>query len=206
MERKKIIWATAIPRDALSGKVNKQEKKNKITFNIIYYQVFWGVRKILEELHVILASDDEHKKVFLDIPLIDFKNNKNLKTHLVRWQLPELDEVGRFKPCGGKRRPCHLYENIKDICTFKSKHLVRYIKSTRSIIVTQKWQFIWLNARYVVNNILGVQKQSLGLGQITKKVRSKALLKKRQFQSKPWNKNVFNNIKTVKEERVVPDI
>ena len=84
MERKKIIRAAAIPRDALSGKVNKQEKKNKITFNTTYYQVFWDVRKILEELHVILASDDEHKKVFLDVPLIGFKNNKNLKTHLVR--------------------------------------------------------------------------------------------------------------------------
>ena len=72
-----------MPRDALSGKINNQEKKNKITFNITYYQVFWDVRKILEELHVIVASDDEHKKVFLDIPLIGFKNNKNLKTHLV---------------------------------------------------------------------------------------------------------------------------
>ena len=83
MERKKKIRATAMPRDALSGKINNQEKKNKITFNITYYQVFWDVRKILEELHVIVASDDEHKKVFLDIPLIGFKNNKNLKTHLV---------------------------------------------------------------------------------------------------------------------------
>ena len=83
MERKKKIRATAMPRDALSGKINNQEKKNKITFNITYYQVFWDVRKILEELHVIVASDDEHKKVFLDIPQIGFKNNKNLKTHLV---------------------------------------------------------------------------------------------------------------------------
>ena len=83
IEHKKIIRATAIPRDALSGKINNQEKKNKITFNITYYQVFWDFIKILEELHVIVASDDEHKKVFLDVPLIGFKNNKNLKTHLV---------------------------------------------------------------------------------------------------------------------------
>ena len=52
---------------------------------------------------------------------------------------------------------------------------MRYIKSTRIIIVTQKWQFISLNARYVVNNILGVQKQSLGLAQITTEVRSENL-------------------------------
>ena len=67
-----------------------------------------------------------------------------------------------------KETPCYLCENIKDTCTSKSKHL-------DEIIVTQNWQFIGLNVRYVVNNILGVQKQNLGLGQITRKVRSKSL-------------------------------
>ena len=47
---------------------------------------------------MILASDDGHKKVFSDVPMIGFKNNKNLKAHLVRSQLPDLDEVGRSKP------------------------------------------------------------------------------------------------------------
>ena len=72
---------------------------------------------------MILASDDGHKKVFPDVPLVGFKNNKNLKTHFVRSQLPDLDEVGRFKLCGRKGPPCHLCENIKDTSTFKSKHL-----------------------------------------------------------------------------------
>ena len=72
---------------------------------------------------MILASDDGYKKVFPNIPMIGFKINKNLKAHLVRSQLPDLAEVGRFKPCGEKRPPCHLCENIKDTCTFKSKHL-----------------------------------------------------------------------------------
>ena len=123
MIRKEILWARAIPRDALLEKVNNQEKQNKIIFNIAYHPVFRNVRKILEELHVILASDDEHKKVFPDVPLVGFKNNKNLKAHLVRSQLLDLDEVGRSKPCWGKRPPCHLCENIKDTWTFKSKHL-----------------------------------------------------------------------------------
>ena len=95
---KEILRVRAIPRDALLEKVNNQEKQNKITFNITYYPVFWNVRKILEELHVILASDDGHKKVVPDVPMIDFKNNKNLKAHLVRSQLLDLDEVGRSKP------------------------------------------------------------------------------------------------------------
>ena len=37
--------------------------------------------------------------------------------------MPDLDEVGRSKSCGGKRPPYHLCENMKDTCTFKSEHL-----------------------------------------------------------------------------------
>ena len=67
-----------ISRDALLEKVNNQEKQNKITCNITYHPVFRNVRKILEELHVILASDDGHKKVFPDVPMIGFKNKGTL--------------------------------------------------------------------------------------------------------------------------------
>ena len=98
MVRKEILRARAIPRDALLDKVNNQEKQNKITFNITYHPVFRDVRRILEELYVIFAPDDGPKKVFPDVPMIGFKNNKNLKAHLVRSQLPDLDEVGRSKP------------------------------------------------------------------------------------------------------------
>ena len=100
MVREEILRAKAILRDALSEKVNIQDKQNKITSNITYRPVFLDARKILEELHVVLASDDGHKKVFPDVPLVGFKNNKNLKAHLVRSQLPDLAEVGRSKPCG----------------------------------------------------------------------------------------------------------
>ena len=121
--RKEILRARAIPRDALLEKDNIQEKQNEITFNITSHPVFWNVRKIPEELHVIPGSDDGHKKVLPDVPMIGFKSNKNLKAHLVRSQLPDLREVDRSKSCGGMRPPCHLSESIKDTCTFKSKHL-----------------------------------------------------------------------------------
>ena len=62
---------------------------------------------------MILASDDGHKKVFPGVPMIGFTINKNLKSHLLRSQLPDLDEVGRSKPCGEKRPHCHLCENMK---------------------------------------------------------------------------------------------
>ena len=84
MVPKEILWARAIPRDALLEKANNQEEQNKITFNITYHTVFRDVRKILEELHVILAFDDGYKKVFSDFSLTGFKNSTSLKAHLVR--------------------------------------------------------------------------------------------------------------------------
>ena len=129
--RKEILRARAIPRDVLLEKVNNQENQNKTTFNIKYHPVFRDVRKSLEELNVILASDDGHKKVFPDVPMICFKINKNVKAHLVKSQLPDLDEIRRSKPCGGKRPPCHLCGNMKDKCTFKSKHLNEVHKINR---------------------------------------------------------------------------
>ena len=122
MVRKEILRARAIPRDTLLGKLNNQKNINKITFNITDHPVFGNVKKILEEIHVILAPDDRHKEVFPDVPLTDFKNNKSLRDHLVRSQLPDIEETGMSKPCGGKRSPCHLCKNMKNTCTFKSKH------------------------------------------------------------------------------------
>ena len=71
---------------------------------------------------MILASDDEHKKVFPVVPMTGFKINKNFKTHLVRSQSPDVDEVGRSKPCGGKRSLCQLCQVMRSTLTFKSKH------------------------------------------------------------------------------------
>ena len=84
MVRKETLRARAIPRDALLEKVSNQEKQNKITLNLTYHPVFRDIRNILEKLHVILASDDGHKKAFPDVPMIGFKISKILKAHLVR--------------------------------------------------------------------------------------------------------------------------
>ena len=86
MRRKEILRAGASPIDALLEKVKNQKKQNKITFNITQPSVFRDVRKVLEELHVILASQNGHKKVFPDVPMAGFNINKNLKAHLVRSQ------------------------------------------------------------------------------------------------------------------------
>ena len=78
------------------------------TFNIIYL-VFHNVRKILEEMHVILAPDDRHKEVCPDFLLTGFKNNKNLRDYLVRSHLPDSEETSMSKSCG-RKRPLYHYE------------------------------------------------------------------------------------------------
>ena len=50
----------------------------KISFHIRYHPVFRDARNILEELNMILASDHGHKKQFLVVPIIGFKNNGNV--------------------------------------------------------------------------------------------------------------------------------
>ena len=77
------------------------------TFNIIY--LVFHVRKILEEMHVILAPDDRHKEVCPDFLLTGFKNNKNLRDYLVRSHLPDSEETSMSKSCG-RKRPLYHYE------------------------------------------------------------------------------------------------
>ena len=139
---KGIRQATAIPRDALLVKVNP---------------IFWHVRKILEEVHVILASDDVHKKVFPDVPMIGFKIYKSFKVHLVTSQSPDLYEVDRSIPCGGKKPPRHLCENMNKTYTFKSKHLDEVHKMNKKYNCNSKMTVYFIES--LVSNILAIQKQ-----------------------------------------------
>ena len=49
----------------------------------------------MEELHISLTPNKEHKKVFPDVPVVGFQNGKSLKDYLVRAKLPKLDEIKR---------------------------------------------------------------------------------------------------------------
>ena len=81
--RKEILRARKIPRNELLDKGKSQGNGSKLTFNVIYYPVFRHLKSQLKELHVIFACDEDHKKVFPGVPIIGFKNNKDLKSHVV---------------------------------------------------------------------------------------------------------------------------
>ena len=59
-------------------------EENKLTCNITYYPTFQNTKTILEELQILLEPDKEHHKVFSNVPVVGFRNGKNLKDHLVR--------------------------------------------------------------------------------------------------------------------------
>ena len=56
----------------------------------------------MEELHILLTPNKEHKKVLPNVPVIGFRNGKSLKDFLVRATLPKLNGSDSCEPCGKK--------------------------------------------------------------------------------------------------------
>ena len=48
----------------------------------------------MTRIHLLLASDNEHNKVFRDIPIIGFCRAKSLKDILVRAKVPQIENKG----------------------------------------------------------------------------------------------------------------
>ena len=117
--RKQVMRVRAFCRDDFFNRERTLQEKTQVTFNLTDYIVFKDVRKILQELHLLLTPDQAHKKVFSEVPIIGFKNAKSLKDHFVRAVLPQLDRGGRSKPCERGNRSCEVCESVKDTTKFK---------------------------------------------------------------------------------------
>ena len=63
--------------------------EKKLTFNITY-PAFQNVKSVMEELHILLTPNKEHKNVFPNVPFV--RCGKSLKEYLVRDKLPRLEE------------------------------------------------------------------------------------------------------------------
>ena len=119
---KEIPKARSQSRETLLNQEKMSRNDDRVTFNITYYPVFKDIRIVLEELYILLAPDEQHRKVFTDIPRIFFKNGKSLKDHLVRSVLSKIDVAGNSGPCSGKRPPCELCKLMKKTSTFKKRN------------------------------------------------------------------------------------
>ena len=68
---------------------------------------------------MLLAPDKEHKKVFCDVPVVGFRNGKNLKDYLVRAALHKTNETRRCEPCG--KKICLVCNSIRTTTTFTTE-------------------------------------------------------------------------------------
>ena len=119
MITKQKLSAREHSRNDLLEKEKQQLSEKKLTFNITYYPVFRNVMSIMEELHILLIPNKEHKKVFSDVPVVGFQNGKGLKDYLLRAKLPKLDESGRCEPCG--KKTCLVCDSISSTTTFTTE-------------------------------------------------------------------------------------
>ena len=122
--------------------MKSESNQRKLTFNITYYPVFQNVRNILQELHILLTPDQEHKKVFQDIPVVGFRNGKSLKDHLVRAKLPNAEIAGRSESCG--KGNCQVCDYICDTDAFTTKACGETFKIQSGILNCNSQKVVYL--------------------------------------------------------------
>ena len=106
------------------------------------YPVFQNVGNILQELHIILITDQEHKKVFQDIPVVGFCNGKSLKDQLVRAKLPNVEVTG-WPESRGKGN-CQVCDFICNTDTFTTKACGETFKIQSGILNCNSQKVVYL--------------------------------------------------------------
>ena len=62
---------------------------------------------------------EEHKKVFPEFPIVEFRNGKSRKDYLVRAAFPKMGNAGGSEPCG--KGTCQVFDHIITTNTFTTK-------------------------------------------------------------------------------------
>ena len=156
--------------------------------------MFRHLNNQLKEWHLILVGHEAHKKAFPEVPIIGFKNNKNLKSHLVRAVLPDLNEVGRCEPCGGKRPPSQLCSNMKNTSTFTSKHSNKYYQTKKIFNCNSKMVAYLTECRICGNQYNGSTVTTFRARANDYKSTHRNFRKEQILSTKPVTRSVFVSI------------
>ena len=100
---------------------NMKDKRNnyQLVFNITYHPSSSNLKDTMSFLHLLLTSNQEHRKVFHKISIIGFRRAKSLKDILVRAKVSPLQEnEGVCEPC--KESRCEICEHMVNTDSFKS--------------------------------------------------------------------------------------
>ena len=125
------------------------------------------------------------KKYFLKYQL--------LKSLVVRAALPDINEVGRCEPCGGKRPPCQLCNNMKNTSTFKSKHSNEVYQIKKKFNCNSKMVVYLIECRICGKQYNGSTVTNFVLELTTIKARFVIFGKNKHCQTKPVTRNFFTN-------------
>ena len=79
-----------------------KDKRNdyQLVFNITYHPKFSNLKDTMPFLHLLLTPDQEHQKIFHQVPIFGFRRAKSSKDMLLRAEVPQLQKIKGF--CG----PC----------------------------------------------------------------------------------------------------
>ena len=69
---------------------------------------------------MLLTPDTQHRKVFLEVPIVGFKSGKSLKDLLVREKVPVEKETDG-KSCGCQEKRCEVCTFLEEKNTFTNK-------------------------------------------------------------------------------------
>ena len=72
----------------------------------------------MTRIHLLLTPDNEHNKLFRDIPIIGFRRDKSLKDILVRAKIPQIKNKVWCGHCKGPR--CEICKHIVPTRNFTS--------------------------------------------------------------------------------------
>ena len=82
----------------------------------------------MARIHLLLTPDNEHNKVFGDVPIIGLRRAKSLKDTSNRAKIPQIKNKGWCDPCKGPR--CEICKYIIPtrnftLCTSKRTYVIR---------------------------------------------------------------------------------
>ena len=89
--RKQILKAKIFSRAELLNNQRKKENKNKLVLNISYHPSLAQLKVIMAKMHLHLTPDNEHNKVFRDVPIVGFQKYLKLKTKVGAALVKDLD-------------------------------------------------------------------------------------------------------------------
>ena len=115
---KQILKARKFSRAELLNSQRKKENEDKLVLTVTYHPSLAQLKVIITRIHLLLTPDNEHNKVFRDVPIIGFRRAKSLKDILVRAKVAQIKSKGWCSPCKGPR--CEICKHIVPTRNFTS--------------------------------------------------------------------------------------